>query len=94
MAYYRYEVPGGEFVIRGDHFWQITFNGVQIGGLYRHPHEALEAVLRRREATVAGPNLDGVPNPPMDLAGWLAPERPSLKRHLGEAPQLAAMQEL
>lgn len=68
--YYRYQVSGGEFVVRGDHYWQITFNGVQIGGLYRAPHDAIEAVQRRREATVPGPSLHGVPNPPLDLADW------------------------
>ncbi len=73
MGYYRYQVPGGEFVVRGEHYWQITFNGVQIGGLYRAPHEALEAVGRRREACIPGPNLHGVPNPPMDLAAWTTP---------------------
>lgn len=70
MSYYRCEVPGGEFVLRGDHFWQITFNGIQIGGLYRLPHDALDAVKRRRQAEIPGPDLTGVPNPPADISGW------------------------
>ena len=73
MAYYRYEVPGGEYVVQGDHFWQITFNGVQIGGLYRTPDDAVRAVSKRREAAVPGPNLDGVADPPLDLERWLTP---------------------
>ena len=70
MGYYRYAVPGGEFVIQGEHFWQLTFNGIQIGGLYRCPEEALEAVSRRREAEIPGPHLGGIPDPPTDLQCW------------------------
>ena len=44
MAYYRYPVSGGEFVLLGSRYWQLTFNGVQIGGLYRTPQDALEAI--------------------------------------------------
>src|SRR3954447_12264664 len=34
MAYFRYEVNGGEFVVQGEEDWVITFNGVRIGGVY------------------------------------------------------------
>ena len=70
MGYYRYEVPGGEYVLQGDHYWQITFNGVQIGGLYRRPEDAFAALDRRRAAEIPGPNLADVPNPPADLGAW------------------------
>ncbi len=70
MGYYRHEVPGGEFVIEGDRHWRITFNGVQIGGLYPRVDEAIAAVDRRRARRVAGPDLTGVPNPPPELTLW------------------------
>lgn len=70
MGYYRYEVPGGEFVLRGDHHWQVTFNGVQIGGLYRHAEDALAAIGRRRRADVPGPDLSGIEDPPLALTAW------------------------
>ncbi len=70
MAYYRFEVPGGEFVLQGDLYWQVMFNGIQIGGLYRHPQDALHAIGRRREALLAGPDLTGIADPPRDLQAW------------------------
>ncbi len=73
MNYYRYEVPGGEYVVQGDQFWQVTFNGIQIGGLYRSPEDAVHAVHRRRSKELPGPDLTGVPDPPADLAAWHCP---------------------
>ena len=73
MGYYRYQVRGGEFVLRGDLYWQVTFNGVQIGGIYRHAQDALAAVARRRAAEVPGPDLSGIEDPPHDLAAWTLP---------------------
>ena len=70
MSYYRFPVPGGEFVIQGGHSWQITFNGIQIGGHFDAPEDALRAVERRRAALVPGPDLSGVPTPPTDLRSW------------------------
>jgi hypothetical protein len=70
MAYYRFVVPGGEFVLRGECHWQITFNGVQIGGAHATAGDALTAVKRRREGSVVGPVLDGAPDPPQDLLMW------------------------
>ena len=70
MAYYRYAVRGGEFVLQGDHYWQVMFNGIQIGGLYRHPQDALHALDRRRKAQLPGPDLTGIPDPPWDLQAW------------------------
>jgi hypothetical protein len=70
VAYYRFEVLGGEFVIQGERHWQLTFNGIQIGGLYRCPEDALCAIERVRCAKLAGPNLAGIPDPPADLAEW------------------------
>jgi hypothetical protein len=72
MAYYCYRVLGGEFVLCVDRYWQVTFNGVQIGGLYRDPLDALAAVEKRRHGEVPGPNLEGVPDPPADPATWPA----------------------
>lgn len=70
MGYYRFVVLGGEFVLRGELHWQITFNGVQIGGAYGTVGDALSAVRRRREGKVVGPVLDGAPDPPQDLLMW------------------------
>ncbi len=70
MDYYRHAVPGGEFVIEGDRHWRITFNGVQIGGLYPQVHDAIAAIHRRRERAVVGPDLTGIPNPPADPKLW------------------------
>lgn len=70
MSYFRFEVPGGEFVLRGEPSWHITFNGIQIGGLYPLPEDAVIAVDRRRNALVPGPDLTGVPNPPLDISAW------------------------
>lgn len=71
MAYYRFVVRGGEFVLRGERHWQITFNGIQIGGAYATAKDALSAVKRRREGKVVGPVLDGAADPPLDLLMWL-----------------------
>ena len=70
MAYYRYPVSGGEFVLLGSRYWQLTFNGVQIGGLYRTPQDALDAIGRRRQGHIPGAHLDGIIDPPPDLARW------------------------
>lgn len=70
MAYFRYEVPGGEFVIQGDEDWIITFNGVRIGGLYPCADDAVAAIDLARSARVIAPNLQGVVNPPRDLTQW------------------------
>ena len=70
MAYFRHAVQGGEYVLRGDRFWQLTFNGVQIGGLYRAPDEALTAIDKRRSGVLAGADLTGIPDPPADLRSW------------------------
>jgi hypothetical protein len=71
MAYYRFEVSGGEFVLRREGEWQLTFNGVQIGGLHRAPQEALSALARLRSGQGAGPNLCGVDDPPRNLDRWM-----------------------
>lgn len=68
--YFRFEVPGGEFVLRGDNVWNITFNGIQIGGQYPSMQEAVRAVDRRRSTLVSGPDLTGVPDPPLDITRW------------------------
>jgi hypothetical protein len=70
MAYFRYVVNDGEFVLRGTDVWQITFNGVQIGGASREPQEALAMIARRRKGEIVGPHLDGVADPAEDLAAW------------------------
>ncbi len=70
MGYYRFEVPGGEFVVQGDRYWQLTFNGVQIGGLYRTAQDALGALTRVRSGQGVGPNLTGIADPPFDLRRW------------------------
>jgi hypothetical protein len=72
LGYYRYEVPGGEFVLEHHRGWRIAFNGVQIGGLFSEVAEALAAVARRRECKLPGPDLTGVPNPASDLTLWHA----------------------
>jgi hypothetical protein len=70
-AYYRFEVPGGEFVMRGDRNWQLAFNGVQIGGLHRAPQEALGALARLRSGRDVGPSLSGIVDPPHELERWV-----------------------
>ena len=68
MAYFRYKVDGGEFVLEGERTWLIMFNGVRIGGMHPSPEAALEAIDRRRAKQVPGPNLAGVEDPPRDLS--------------------------
>lgn len=70
MAYFRYKVDGGEFVLEGERTWLIMFNGVRIGGMHPSPEAALEAIDRRRARQVPGPNLAGVDDPPRDLSAW------------------------
>ena len=72
IPYYRFRVPGGEYVLRRESHWHLTFNGIQIGGAYEHSQDAIAAVSRRRNATVPGPNLDGIPDPPEYLGEWQA----------------------
>jgi hypothetical protein len=70
MAYFRYEVDGGEFVVQGQDDWIITFNGVRIGGVFPCADDAVGAIERARDAEIIGPNLAGVPDPPKDLTQW------------------------
>jgi len=71
MAYFRFRVEGGEFVVQGDaEDWLITFNGVRIGGLFPCADDAVSAVERARKGEVPAPNLTGVPDPPKDLTDW------------------------
>lgn len=70
MAYFRYVVAGGEFVIQGDQDWIVTFNGVRIGGLYACADDAVSAIELARSGKVIAPNLHGVPSPPNDLTLW------------------------
>jgi len=71
LAYFRYKVDGGEFVLEGERTWLIMFNGVRIGGMHPSPEAALEAIDRRRAKQVPGPNLAGVEDPPRDLSAWV-----------------------
>jgi len=70
MAYYRYVLEGGEFVIEGARAYRITFNGVQIGGAYNSPQEAIGAIDARRSGRIAGPQLSGVADPSGNLDAW------------------------
>jgi hypothetical protein len=71
--YYRHKVEGGEFVLRCEGAWRVTFNGVQIGGIYPTPQDAVHAVTRRRQGLIPGPDLTGVSHPPADLSSWETP---------------------
>ena len=70
MTCYTYCLAGGEYTIRGDHLWSIAFNGVQVGGLYDSAGDALTAIEHRRAGRVAGANLIGIADPPIDLGLW------------------------
>lgn len=70
MAYFRYEVRGGEFVIDGERDWRISFNGIRIGGVYACANDAIAAIGVARLRKVPGPDLRGVPDPPRDLTEW------------------------
>lgn len=71
MAYFRYKVDGGEFVLEGERTWLIMFNGVRIGGMHPSVQAAMQAIERRRAQEVPGPNLNGVADPPRDLTAWV-----------------------
>ncbi len=73
MGYFRYRVEGGEFVVQGDRYWQITFNGTQIGGMFRAPQDALDALARLRRGLIPGPDLGGIDDPPSDFRCWETP---------------------
>lgn len=70
MAYFRYQVGGGEFVIQGDSDWIITFNGVRIGGLHACADDAVSAIELARSGKLVAPNLQGIASPPADLTLW------------------------
>ena len=70
MAYFRYKVDGGEFVLEGERTWLIMFNGIRIGGMHPSAEAALEAIHRLRAEQLPGPNLSGVADPPRDLSAW------------------------
>jgi hypothetical protein len=75
--YYRWAVPGGEFVLQGEDGWLISFNGIRIGGVHRCVADAIEAIYRCRTFKVPGPNLQGIVDPPCALDDWQTPSRRS-----------------